>query len=64
MTMNEIKRLKQIKSLRGASYESMAPAIGITQRTLYRWLGGKTKPSLMGLMLIQRYLDAEEARTK
>ena len=62
--MNEIKRLKQIKSLRGASYESMANAIGITPRTLYRWLGRKTKPSLMGLMLIQRYLDAEDARMK
>ena len=62
--MHEIKRLKQIKSLRGASYESMADAIGITPRTLYRWLGGKTNPSLMGLMLIQRYLDAEDAKLK
>jgi hypothetical protein len=26
--------------------------------------GGKTKPSLMGLMLIQRYLDLEDARMK
>jgi hypothetical protein len=42
----------------------MANAIGITPRTLYRWLGGTTKPSLMGLMLIQRYLDAEDARMK
>jgi transcriptional regulator with XRE-family HTH domain len=42
----------------------MANAIGITPRTLYRWLGGKTNPSLMGLMLIQRYLDAEDAKLK
>ena len=62
--MNEIKRLKIIMSNRGASYESMSSAIGVTSRTLYRWLGGKTKPSLMGLMLIQRYLDAEDAKLK
>lgn len=62
--MDEIKRLKQIRSSRGASYDVMSAAIGITPRTLYRWLGGKTKPSLMGLMLIQRYLDTEDAKLK
>jgi transcriptional regulator with XRE-family HTH domain len=62
--MNEIKRLKQIKRDRTMSYEVMAHAIGITSRTLFRWLKGESKPSLMGLMLIQRYLDLEDARMK
>jgi transcriptional regulator with XRE-family HTH domain len=62
--MKELKRLKRIKADRGMSYEVMAHAVGVTSRTLYRWLNDESNPSLMGLMLIQRYLDAEDARMK
>jgi len=62
--MNEIKRLKKIKRDRGISFEVMSRDIGVTSRTLFRWLKGESKPSLMGLILIQRYLDAEDARVK
>ena len=62
--MKELKRLKRFKADRGMSYEGMSRDIGVTSRTLFRWLKGESKPSLMGLMLIQRYLDAEDARMK
>jgi len=62
--MKELKRLKRFKADRGMSYEVMSRDIGVTSRTLFRWLKGESKPSLMGLMLIQRYLDAEDARMK
>ena len=53
--MNDIEYLRREKERRGISYETMARDIGVSMRTLYRWLIGESKPSLMGREKIAGY---------
>lgn len=62
--MNEIERLNKIRADRGISYELMARDIGVSMQTLRRWITGEFKPSLLGLMMIQKYLDRQKAKSK
>lgn len=55
--MNEIQELKRLKKETGLSYEKMAREIGISWRSLYRWLKGNSLPSDLALKAIKKYLD-------
>ena len=54
--MSELKQLQQIKKQQNISYEKLAQKIGISYRTLFRWLSKKNKPSDMGLEMIKKFL--------
>jgi len=55
--MNELDQLRQFKDQENISYEKLAREIGISYRTLFRWLNGESKPSDMGLKIIKEFLE-------
>lgn len=55
--MNEIEKLKQYKEEKDISYEKLAREIGVSYRTLFRWLNEDSKPSDMGLKIIKDFLE-------
>jgi transcriptional regulator with XRE-family HTH domain len=60
--MNDIEYLRREKQMRGLSYELMARELGVSMRTLYRWLIGENKPSLMGREKIAAYAANNESK--
>lgn len=54
--LNELEQLRQIKEREKISYEKLAHEIGVSFRTLYRWLNGDSNPSDMGLRVIREFL--------
>ena len=54
--MNELDQLRQYREREGISHEKLAHEIGVSYRTLFRWLKGDSKPSDMGLRIIREFL--------
>jgi len=54
--LNELEQLRQVKEQKKISYEKLAHEIGVSFRTLYRWLNGDNNPSDMGLRVIREFL--------
>ena len=54
--MNAIDRLKEIKEREALTYEEMARKLGVSWRTLYRWLNKNNKPSPMASMRIAEFI--------
>ena len=60
--MNDIEYLRREKERRGVSYETMAREIGVSMRTLFRWLHRQSVPSLMGQEKILTYANTTRER--
>jgi transcriptional regulator with XRE-family HTH domain len=59
--MDGIKELKKIRKERGLSYERMARELGVSWRTLYRWIQNENAPSLLATEKIAAYLSEVRA---
>lgn len=57
--MKEIKKLEEYKDKQNISYEKLAHKIGVSYRTLFRWLNGTNRPSDMGLKMIRDFLETK-----
>lgn len=55
-----LEQLQQIKDRENISYEKLAHDIGVSFRTLYRWLNGISKPSDMGLRIINEFIKKKD----
>jgi transcriptional regulator with XRE-family HTH domain len=58
--MNELQQLRQIQHYR--TIKEMAREIGVTERTLSRWLSDVCCPSLMGMDHIREYLERQKGK--
>ena len=56
----QIETLRAIKAAQGLSFERMAARLGVSWRTLYRWLNENTTPSLMAQEKIRAFIEAEK----
>ena len=61
-TMNDIEMLRRIKEQRGYTLEEMARAMGVTLRTIFRWLHKENAPSPMAKEKINAYIHEESKR--
>lgn len=59
--MDQIKQLREIKDSQGLSFERMSREIGISSRTLFRWIHGQNVPSLMATERLKDYLQKQES---
>jgi len=57
--MDQIKRLQEIKDSQELSFERMSRDIGISSRTLFRWIHGQNVPSLMARDRLNEYLQKQ-----
>jgi len=55
--MEEIKVLKIIMKRHGLSQEKVARELGISSRTVFRWLHKKNEPSELALIQIERLIE-------
>jgi len=60
VNMNELDQLRQFKEQEKISYEKLAHKIGVSYRTLFRWLNRDSKPSDMGLKVIKEFLGRKK----
>lgn len=51
-----IERLQTVKDARRMSQEGLARDIGVSSRTIFRWLKGASRPSDMARMALEKYL--------
>lgn len=58
-SMKEIESLKQIKARRQISLETMSREIGVSMRTLFRWIHGENNPSMMALKRLDEYIHRQ-----
>lgn len=57
--MNDIEMLRRIKERRGYTLDEMARAMGVTLRTIFRWLHKQSDPSPMAKEKINAYIKRE-----
>ena len=60
MTDVKVKPLIETMSRKGISVESAARQMGISWRTLYRWIREDKKPSNMALIIIEKFIRENE----
>jgi len=60
--MKEIKELKGYKDKQNISYEKLAHEIGVSYRTLFRWINRENQPSDMGLKMIRNFLETKKVK--
>lgn len=58
--MDQINHLKEIKEGRRLSLERMSREIGISGRTLFRWLHFQNVPSLLASEKLSAYLQKQK----
>ena len=51
------ERLKQLITEAGISQETLAQAIGYTQRAVSKWINGQAEPSATAITLCAKYFD-------
>ena len=54
MTFKELQKQANLNNIDTASY------LGVSLRTVYRWIAGDTKPPKSALMLLQLYITKKE----
>ena len=54
MTFKELQEQANLNNIDTASY------LGVSLRTVYRWIAGDTKPPKSALMLLQLYITKKE----
>jgi len=54
--MNETEKLKRVLKEKGISQERAARDIGVSIRTLFRWIHGQHQPNELGKKAILNYL--------
>ena len=59
--MIEIKILKKIMEEMKISQEKVAREIGVSSRTIFRWLHHRHEPSDLGLSQLRRFIKKYEA---
>jgi transcriptional regulator with XRE-family HTH domain len=60
--MNDIEMLRRIKERKGYTLDEMARAMGVTLRTIFRWLHKENEPSPMAKEKINSYIHAESVK--
>lgn len=60
--MNEIKRLITFQKKHKKTYEQMGRDLGISTRTVYRWIKGKSTPHHFLLEKILSYVEGQEPK--
>jgi transcriptional regulator with XRE-family HTH domain len=60
--MNDIEMLRRIKERKGYTLDQMARAMGVTLRTIFRWLHKENAPSPMAQEKINAYIHAESVK--
>lgn len=55
--IDEVNRLKEFMEEWEASMEHVARNLGISSRTVFRWLHGQSKPTGVTLVSLRSYLD-------
>lgn len=57
--MKEVTELKRIMKERKLSLEKVARELGISSRTVFRWLHGESKPTGVSLDLLEKFVTME-----
>jgi transcriptional regulator with XRE-family HTH domain len=60
--MNQVEQLREIKENRALSFEGMSREIGVSYRTLFRWLHGKNAPSFLATERLNEYLRKQNPK--
>lgn len=60
MYEHEIEKLVKIMARRGLSQETTARELGISYRTVARWLSRERKPSPLARIAIKRFIKENE----
>jgi transcriptional regulator with XRE-family HTH domain len=58
--MKEVAELKKIMKKHGLSLEKVARELGISSRTVFRWIHGENKPSDLALKQLREFLEKNE----
>ena len=58
--VKEVTELKRIMKERGLSMEHVARELGISSRTVFRWLHGQNEPSGLALIQLREFLGKNE----
>jgi len=59
-SMTDIKALKQIRKRHSLSFEAIAREMGLSHRTIFRWIHGESLPSPMARQRLAEYIKRQK----
>jgi transcriptional regulator with XRE-family HTH domain len=60
ISMTDIKILKQIRKRHSLSLEAIAREMGLSYRTIFRWIHGESLPSPMARQRLAEYIKRQK----
>jgi len=57
---NRIEKLKEIMQAKGLTQEQLAREIGVTVRTVVRWLHGDSEPKGLSIIAIDEFISKNQ----